>query len=93
MGLTAALKLRQVAGNLEGVLALELLCAAQGIDFRREEMGPETRLGSGTAPLYDALRRTIPFVEQDVYLKAHIDAAAEVVNEFVAALQDNRNGQ
>src|SRR5437773_8091583 len=35
MGATAGLKLRSVAENLETILALELFCAAQGIDFRR----------------------------------------------------------
>src|SRR5204862_6815263 len=45
MGATAALKLRQVADNLETILSLELLCAAQGIDFRRKVHGPDSRLG------------------------------------------------
>jgi histidine ammonia-lyase len=34
MGATAALKLRQVHDQVRTVLAIELLCAAQGIDHR-----------------------------------------------------------
>lgn len=83
MGLTAALKLRQVAENLEGILALELLCAAQGIDLRRKGSGAGKRLGRGTAPIYARLRDQIPFVQRDVYLKPYIDSAAAVVREFV----------
>jgi len=78
MGLTAGLKLRSVANNLETILALELLCAAQGIDFRRQAMGRDKRLGSGTADIYNAIRKCIPFVEKDQYLKDYIDAAIEI---------------
>lgn len=83
MGLTAVLKLRQVAENLESILALELLCAAQGIDLRRKQRGAENRLGRGTSPIYARLREQIPFVQRDVYLKPYIDSAAAVVREFV----------
>ena len=34
MGMTAALKLRQIVENAENVLAIELLAAAEGLDFR-----------------------------------------------------------
>ena len=85
MGVTAALKLRQVAKNLETILALELFCAAQGIDFRRKVMGYSTRLGRGTAPVYERIRKEVPFIENDEYMKAHIDHAAKVVHEFVIA--------
>jgi|CXWL01.1.fsa_nt_gi histidine ammonia-lyase len=85
MGLTAALKLRQVAVNFETVLALELFCAAQGIDFRRRVLGDEKRLGKGTAPIYAAIRKRIPFIERDEFMKPHLDAAAKVVGEFISA--------
>ena len=82
MGLTAALKLRSVANNLETIVALELLCAAQGIDFRKRAIGSDKRLGSGTSPLYDAIRDRIPFIESDQYMKDHIDAAIEIARQF-----------
>ena len=82
MGLTAALKLRSVAKNLETILALELLCAAQGIDFRRRAIGSEKHLGKGTAPVYRGIRERIPFIENDRYMKDHIDAAIEIAERF-----------
>ncbi|MEQ1642206.1 MAG: histidine ammonia-lyase [Pyrinomonadaceae bacterium] len=83
MGLTASLKLRQVALNFALVLSLELLCAAQGIDFRRRVLGSDKMLGKGTDPVYSAIRMSIPFIERDEYMKPHIDAAAAYVDAFV----------
>ncbi len=34
MGMTGALKLRQITHNLELILAIEMMCAAQGLDYR-----------------------------------------------------------
>lgn len=84
MGMTAALKLRQVATNLETVLGLELLCAAQAIDLRRKKIGAAKRLGRGTRDLYDKVRGAIPFLERDEYMKAHLNSVAEVVRDFVS---------
>ena len=39
MGCTAALKARQIVNNVENILALELMAAAQAIDFRKLEIG------------------------------------------------------
>lgn len=84
MGLTAALKMRQVAANFETVLALELFCAAQGVDFRKQTMGSDRKLGKGTQPVYSAIRKCIPFIERDVYMKQHIITASKVVADFVS---------
>lgn len=87
MGATAALKLRQVAGNFSKILGLELLCAGQGIDLRRKALGAEMRLGAGTAPIFHALRDVVPFVECDQMMKPHIDAAIALVNSRTIAGQ------
>nr|AUN37263.1 histidine ammonia-lyase [uncultured bacterium] len=85
MGVTAVLKLRQITSNLETILALEALCAAQGIDFRKRAIGPEKRLGDGTGLLYDNLRESIPFVANDEYMKVHIDSAIKAIRSFPRA--------
>lgn len=82
MGATAALKLRQVAENLEHILALELFCAAQAVDLRRKTIGENKRLGDGTRDVYRRLREKIPFIESDQYMKDHIDAAIDLVREL-----------
>ncbi|MEP7274084.1 MAG: aromatic amino acid lyase, partial [Acidobacteriota bacterium] len=79
MGCTAALKLRRIAVNVERILAIELLAASQGVDFRKQDLGGEPRLGRGTRPLYELLRRTVPFVEHDVLMYPLIEAAHELI--------------
>ena len=82
MGATAALKLRQIADNLSNILAIELLCAAQGIDFRRRRGFENSRLGAQTAPVYESIRNVVPFVERDAYLKDHMDSVRLIVDQF-----------
>lgn len=82
MGATAALKLRQVADNLEHILSLELFCAAQGIDFRKKRLGGERKLGKGTRAVYAKIRSQIPFIERDEYMKVHMNAAHAIVRAF-----------
>jgi histidine ammonia-lyase len=81
MGVTAALKLRDVAENLEHILALELFCAAQGVDFRRRALGADKKLGAGTRIVYEKIRAAVPFIEEDVLMKPHIDAVCRLVAE------------
>lgn len=79
MGVTAVLKLRQIVENLEHILALELLCAAQGIDFRKKIIGADKSLGKATQKIYNLIRSKVPFVEKDEYLKNYIEAVREIV--------------
>lgn len=81
MGVTSVLKLRQVAENLEIILALELFSAAQGVDFRRRKIGADKHLGDKTEPVYNLIRERVPFIERDVYMKPFIDAVCEIVAE------------
>jgi histidine ammonia-lyase len=83
MGVTAVLKLRQVAKNLETILGLEIFCAAQGIDFRKKVIGVEKELGQGTRDVYKKIRDRVPFVENDCYMKAHMDEVAGVVSTWL----------
>ncbi|CAN5255570.1 histidine ammonia-lyase [soil metagenome] len=82
MGVTSGLKLRDVVGNIEIILALELFCAAQGIDFRKKIIGGEKSLGKGTQKIYNLIRSRVPFIEKDEYMKKHIDNICEIVREL-----------
>ncbi|MBN1304184.1 MAG: histidine ammonia-lyase [Anaerolineales bacterium] len=79
MGCTAALKARQIVNNVEYMLALEFLAAAQGIDFRKQKLDQNARLGKGTQPAYDLIREQVPFVEQDTLLQPYIEAARKLI--------------
>ncbi len=69
----------QVIENVERIVAIELLAAAQGVDLRREQLGAGAQLGQGTAVAYACLRERVPFLEHDVFLAPYIEAATEVV--------------
>jgi histidine ammonia-lyase len=73
MGVTAALKLRQVSENLEHILSLELFSAAQGVDFRKKVLGADKKLGAGTQPVYDSIRKEVPFIEADTIMYPYFE--------------------
>ncbi len=71
MGMTAALKLRQIVENAEHILAIELLCAAQGVEFRRP-LRPSREVGRALA----AVRAAVPPLHDDRPLAPDIEALA-----------------
>ncbi len=79
MGPAAARQAREIAGNVENILAIELFAAAQGLDFRRQMLGGEARLGLGTAPAYDLIREQVPFIEQDTLMYPYIEKIRKLV--------------
>ncbi|HSA55237.1 MAG TPA: histidine ammonia-lyase [Gemmatimonadaceae bacterium] len=76
MAMGAAWKLRRVVHNLRHVLSIELLCAMQGIDFRRP-----LRAGAGVERAYREVRALVPRLERD---RAHAPDIARIA-EAVAA--------
>ncbi len=79
MGCTAARQAWQILENLERILALELLAAAQGIDFRREQLGDNAKLGCGTQIAYQLIRQQVPFLENDAVMYPYIEAVRRVI--------------
>jgi histidine ammonia-lyase len=79
MGATAALHARQIIDNVEHILSLELLAAAQGIDFRREKLGEEAQLGAGTRGVYQKVRQVVPFLPEDAYYAPFIDGIKKII--------------
>jgi histidine ammonia-lyase len=79
MGCTAALKARQIVNNVEHILSLELMAAAQAIDFRKQEQTQPQRLGQGTQPAYDLIRTRVPFVEEDQILYRFMRSVRDLV--------------
>lgn len=80
MGATAVRHMAQIMDHVETIVAIELFCAAQGIDFRRGLTGrPAAAQGVGTAVAYDLIRRQVPFLREDVVLAPHIEAVRRLV--------------
>ena len=79
MGVTAGLKLRDILYNVERILAIELMAAAQGIDFRRQDLGEAARMGQGSAAAYALIRRHVPFIERDREMAGYIEAVRQII--------------
>lgn len=80
-GATAARQAEQILGHVETIVAIELMCAAQGIDFRLRDAGlTSASLGQGTTVAYRYIREHIPFFEEDVVLAPHIESARLLVS-------------
>jgi histidine ammonia-lyase len=71
MGGVAARKARDIATNLQNVLAIECLCAAQGVDF----VGVD-KCGTGTRRAHQVLRTVVPWLSGDRARIFHDDIAA-----------------
>jgi histidine ammonia-lyase len=59
MGMNSALKTRTILENAHGILGIELIAAAQGLDFR------EFRPGRGTRAAHAEIRRHVEFLDVD----------------------------
>ena len=78
MGMTGALKLRQIVEQVERVLGIELMCAAQALEFRRP-----LRSSARLEEAHDAIRGVVPRLEQDRVLAGDIEAMAGAVRRGV----------
>jgi histidine ammonia-lyase len=80
MGMNSALKLHQVLDNAYGVLGIELIAAAQGLDFRDHQAGRGVRAAHG------AVREVVAHLDVDRPLFSdHNNMAAAVKARTVLA--------
>ena len=79
MGVTAGLKLHNILDNVERILAIELMAAAQGCDFRRQVMGADKGLGRGTRIAYDLVRAEVPFMEEDALMYPALECIRRLI--------------
>jgi histidine ammonia-lyase len=75
MGATGALHLWEVLDRAETVLAIEALCAAQGLDFRAP-----MRPGAGLARAHAAVRKRVPHLAEDRSPAPDIAAVRELLH-------------
>jgi len=78
MATFAARRLGDMADNTAGVVAIELLAAAQGIDFRRPRKTSES-----LEEAHAVIRRVAPHLDGDRYLALDIEAVTPLVREGI----------
>jgi histidine ammonia-lyase len=74
MGMTGAIKLRQIVEHAERVLAIELMCAAQALEFRRP-----LKSSARIEEAHDEVRKVVPRLEKDRVLAPDIEALAKAI--------------
>ncbi len=77
MGTIAAWKARQIVENVRRVIAIEIISAAQGIDFIHLSSSPAIE------NVRSALRKEVPAIEEDRPLSADIDKVAAMITDGV----------
>lgn len=80
MGSIAVRQAWQVVNHVETIVAIELLLAAQGVDFRRKQLGKAAKLGRGTEVAYRLVRQKVPFVEGDLFLSPLMEQVRQLVS-------------
>ena len=85
MGMTTALKTQQIIDNSQAVLAIEMMAAAQAIDFRRP-----LKASPGAEAAYRVIRKYVAFLDEDRPLYDDINRLKEVVasGEILEAVEE-----
>lgn len=74
MGTIAARKAKEIMENVRRVIAMEIMCACQGIDLRGNR-----GLGKGTSPVYNAVREVVSMLKEDRPLYEDINKCEELI--------------
>lgn len=74
MGTIAARQAREVVDNVEKVLGIEWLCAAQALEWR------EHKTGAGTSAAHQLIRKHVPPLDEDRVLSPDIEKAHSLVH-------------
>ena len=87
MGLVAARRARDMLKICYAVPAVELVCACQAVDQRE---GGAAKLSTVTRKIYDMVLELVPYLDHDVSLTDHIEAAANLLRNgrLLEALPD-----
>lgn len=75
MGTIAARKAAEILGNVRRVLAMEIMCSCQAIDLA----GNNDKLGKGTKPAYETIRKVCAALEDDRPLYEDINNCESVI--------------
>jgi histidine ammonia-lyase len=73
----AARKCRRVLDNVRKVVGMELLCAAQGLDFLKP-----LKPGKGVRAAHARLRKEIPSLDRDRYLRPELEKVTSVYSKL-----------
>jgi histidine ammonia-lyase len=76
MGMTAATKLRAIVDNAELITAIELITAAEGLEYRAP-----LQPGRGVKQAYEIVRRHVTHLTSDRAMSGEIEAIAKAIRD------------
>ena len=89
MGTIAARQAREILENVRYVLAIEILAAAQGIDFLSKDSP-----GKGTGAVHSVIRSIVPHLDDDRVLSPDILAIRDaIINKSLVDAAENAIGE
>ncbi|HHT68372.1 MAG TPA: histidine ammonia-lyase [Firmicutes bacterium] len=74
MGSIAARKVLRILENVQNIIAIELLCACQALEYR-----DRSKLSPATKAVYDLVREQVPPLKEDRFLEPEIKVARDLV--------------
>lgn len=80
MGSNAATKLWKVVQNTERILGIEIMNAAQALEFRRP-----LKSSQSIETIFNEYRKIVPFVDNDMVMFPHIAASVKFLNVYEPA--------
>lgn len=85
MGTIAARKAGEILRNARKVIAMELLCACQGVDLRKAQ----DKLGAGTKDAYKLVREIVSYYDKDRVMNLDINAVENLIesNKVIEAVE------
>lgn len=85
MGTIVARKAGEILRNARKVIAMELLCACQGVDLRKAQ----DKLGVGTKDAYKLVREIVSYYDKDRVMNLDINAVEDLIesNRVIEAVE------
>ncbi len=83
-GMTAAIKAKKIVENVEHIVAIELMAAAQALDFKKPLLP-----GRGTRIARDLVRNQVPFWETDRIFYKDLEKVEKITKEVVAKTEES----
>ncbi len=87
MGTIAARKLQSIIRNAENIVAMELLCATQALDFLKP-LEP----AAGVKAAYDRIRKEVSFAEEDRVFAKDIETIKEILRGDLMDVVEKASG-
>jgi histidine ammonia-lyase len=78
--MTAARNTRQIIKNTSHILAIEIYCAARGLDLRLRH-SPEAKMGRGVWDAFQKIRKVVPYIAGDAWWGPEIERVRDLVME------------